>query len=183
MKIQEIFNQDPEYVEEILDENKQATGIFHIPIIRIKESLSKHFEKWGTSNFQIETFMWGTSCMMNCSVDLELEWKEIQKRKNEFSEGDLSFEVLMSTKFTGAYTVSVGRFQNNEDFSAIALSMCIKNAAKNIGRFFGFYLNQGHLDMETLDQIKKGDLNVKPERKSADKAVKKGVQNIINKNN
>lgn len=131
------------------------SGIYHIPILRVKEMLSQDFTNWGTDNFKIEIFTLGSSCMINCSVQLNLN----------------VVDVGVYT-FVGAYTFNISRYQDNQDWSATGLSECIKNAAKNIGRKYGMYLNQGMVDIQSLQLMKEGNFETKKSKKeSISKAI------------
>lgn len=145
MNLQEKFNTEPpsQYLIEIMDVST-PTGIYYIPILYVKEMLSQDFLAWEVEHIQIKEFMWGQSCMINCSLILVLH--------SVYEETENGTKIIIN-KYPGGFTFNISRYKNNEDWAAIGISECIKNAAKNIGRKYGMYLNQGRVDAQTLEGI------------------------------
>lgn len=154
--LQEWFDYEPpaEYLVEIMEKD-QPTGIFYIPVLNVKEMLAKDFEWWGTGNYNIVAVHYGNATMLNASIELIIRFRG---------------EVY---RLPGGYTFNVSRYGQNQDWSAIGISMCIKNAAKNIGRKYGMYLNKFEGDIEAIST----ELPVMPAQKM-DK-VKDGIDKLL----
>lgn len=169
MNLQERFNEPiPEgYAIEIMKvvEGKEVgTGLYHIPIIRIKEMLSTKFIRWTTSNFIFQMIPHGNKLFINASVYLEVELYPTNQ-----------YNTCHTFNFVGATTYELGRFEENQNHSATALSECIKNASKNIGRTFGLYLNQG---LENQLANFSQPIQVAPTKKKAD-PMKKAIDKLV----
>jgi len=167
MKLNELFSGNPEGVitMEVMS-NGITKDVQFIPIIKIKELLSQNFDFWGTSDFRWEYIMRGNEFFISATVTLNL-LKHIEGTSHKWS-------------FVGAATINIlnpnPTMEVNENHTASVLSACIKNAAKNIGRFFGMYLNTPESYTTPLTE-KVG--------KEAQKVitVKKTINNILKKQN
>lgn len=147
-KLQELFNTDipNECIAEIFDKNKNPTGIYFIPILRGLEMLSKDFVKWGTENLTYNFFQVGKKIFVSGAINLHLQY--------------LDGTELQNTVFAGGSTFDTSVFTNNENWVAILEAQCTKRAMQKIGRKYGMYLNQGLIDMETLEKNKDGDYEI-----------------------
>lgn len=135
--LQEWFDEDPpaEYVHELTGKDGKGIGVFYMKVLDIKKMLSVDFTKWGTSNFKIEPVRYGTNTLFNCQVTLDLIFR-----------GE-------SYSFEGGYTIDASIYTQSTNWAGVGVSMCLKNAVKNIGRKYGMYLNEGEvLDAELLDK-------------------------------
>lgn len=86
---------------------------------------------WGTKNFQYQLFKDGYA---NLCVAASLEL--------EISHG-YKAELSVQRTFVGACNFSLSSIEPNIHFLATAKSECIKNAASDIGKYFGRGLNDG----------------------------------------
>ena len=141
MNINEWLDQSPK-PEEIAT---NPDGSQYIPIGIVEQLLDDMTGKdWGTSNFKCtisETF---EHTLVHASVELTFA-------------NDLGAYRVMA----GSKTFNINDYPDNQDWAAIALSECIKNAAKKLGRRFGRELN-GRVDKPV---IKKEGVLPKPDEK------------------
>lgn len=101
------------------DPDKRAA---YIPIGIIENTLDE-FDSWDTYNFSGGIVKAGNFWFYDASVLLEVKFKA---------------KVI---KRTGAVTFQISSQDSNMDFAATALSFCIANAAKKLGKKFGRHLN------------------------------------------
>jgi hypothetical protein len=126
----------PEEVKENED------GSQYIPIGIVEKLLDEgaaHFDfgNWGTKKFQIQYHF--EQDLISASIDLEFDNRTV----------------------TGGITFRPDDYAPNEDFAAIAISECIKNAAKKLGNRFGRSLN-GRTENFT-PKPKKQSVKLKPD--------------------
>lgn len=138
----DLFDIDKWLTTECLpSEVKKIDGASYIPIGIIEEKLDK-FHTWSTSNFKFTIYKAGNTWIASGSVELDVEHP---------SRG-------LITR-VGAVSFQISSHDDNQDFEGTALSFCIANAAKKLGKTFGRHLN-GRLDTgETalpIIQTKKG---------------------------
>lgn len=100
---------------------------FFIPINLVEDRLDPL--TWSTKNFQHVIFKDGYSNLcVSASLELEIKYT------------DLNGDVIVRT-FVGACNFSLKAIEPNTHFLATAKSECIKNAASDIGKYFGRGLN------------------------------------------
>jgi hypothetical protein len=105
-------------------------GLSHfIPINNVEERLDPL--SWSTRNFQYTIFKDGYSNLcVAASLELEIKYFE------------LNGDAIIRT-FIGSCNFSLKAIEPNTHFLATAKSECIKNAASDIGKYFGRGLNEG----------------------------------------
>lgn len=125
MTTKEVFkNEVPEGNKSMLD-----NGAFYIPIGILEDSLDQLH--WSTKNFQYQIFKDGyANLCVAASLELQISYTEPKSG-------------LVTRTFVGASNFSLSSIEPNTHFLATAKSECIKNAASDIGRFFGRGLNEG----------------------------------------
>lgn len=117
--------------EDILGEVKTNTGTIaaFIPILELEYMLDPL--NWSTRNFQYQIFKDGyANLCVAASLELEIAYNDFVPKE---------FEIKRS--FVGACNFSLKSIEPNTHFLATAKSECIKNAASDIGRYFGRGLN------------------------------------------
>lgn len=86
---------------------------------------------WGTSKFQYQIFKDGyANLCVAASLELEINYT--------YDTG-----IKLTRTFVGACNFSISSIEPNTHFLATAKSECIKNAASDIGKYFGRGLNDG----------------------------------------
>jgi len=163
--LQKHFDKEPN--EEIIREFPKNSGLRYIPIREVKKLLNTHFYKWGVSNLKVQYIQRGHDFFVSGSVELNLDFRSYNTNNMTGK-----FELLDQESYTfiGANTFNVKNEQaegNNDNYEAILLANCIKNGAKNIGKFFGQNLNQ--LD----DYLPKEEEPEPPKANPINKAIKK----------
>lgn len=161
MKLQEKYRKP--IPEGYAVEYPEGSGVWHIPIYRIKELLGMEFESYKTKKFHFEYLQHGHECILSGSIVLVVVDAECGKHS-----------------FTGGANFNIKNYKSNQHFIATLESECIKNAAKKIGEFFGMSLNQDRLDIQTLQRIEQGDFSDKSTKKPKP-SVAKAVNDIIKK--
>ena len=159
MNLYEIFNTNPP--EESVEEYPLGSGIYHISILEIKKLLYQKFHWWGTSNYKSTIILRGDDAVISSFLELDLIYKN--------ADGEMS-----QHKFVGGFTFFASKYKPNDDYDGIAISECIKNASKNIGRFFGMFINP-----KKTSDILIPTTQQKKQQPTLDKAIKK----IIKKQN
>lgn len=164
------FNQNPP--EEIVKEFPIGSGVKYISIRDIKSMMNEYFVRWSTSNFKVQFLQIGHDLLVSGSVELTVVMPiTITNSTTQITE--LSGTDTFS--FIGANTFNVKSEQaegNNDNYEAILLSNCIKNAAKNLGVLFGYNLN-------TIDEYLPNYKQPKEAPKQKDKKVKSAIDNIL----
>lgn len=161
MKLQEKYKQP--IPDGYAVEFPKDSGIYNIPIMRVKEMLAECFETHSFHNFHFEYLQRGHDCILSGTINVSIH------------DIDCGVHTL-----TGGANFNLKRYADNQHFIATLKSECIKNAVKDIGEMFGFYLNQDLLDVQTLREIESGNLDgaVKP-KKPSQPSVKSAVNNIL----
>lgn len=107
--------------------DKTDNGYNFIPIRKLEEILDNLY--WSTKNFTYQIFKDGyANLCVAASLELEISYRN-------------STDTLISRTFVGACNFSLSSIEPNTHFLATAKSECIKNAASDIGLFFGRGLN------------------------------------------
>lgn len=141
------------------------SGIYHISILRIKELLIECFESHSFHDFHFEYLQRGHDCILSGTISVTVV------------DVDCGEHTLI-----GGANFNLKRYADNQHFIATLKSECIKNAVKDIGKMFGFYLNQDMVDIQTLREIESGEYQVeKPKQKSNTPSAKKAVDDILKK--
>ena len=168
MNLQQRFQADPPEwaVVELPDSNGNPKGIFAIPILEMKKMLSENFTKWSDSDFHYQYLHRESRCYLSADLVLNLEIEE---------DGRMYFwSFIGTTTFEISTFESENEYDNNDNFTATANSLCIVNAASKIGRQFGMFLNpKRDIDAMPISEAKKKS---KP-------SVKKTINLIIKKQN
>lgn len=139
----------------------------YIPI-GILENMLDSFN-WSTTNFQHSIFKDGYA---NLSVAASLELKIIYEKDGT--------QQLIERTFVGACNFSLSSIDPNTHFLATAKSECIKNAASDIGKYFGRGLNDGIIPV--AKKIEKKSVKSNPDSKIMKqflKAVEDGDNSTI----
>ena len=141
------------------NENKVAS---FIPILQLENMLDVF--DWSTGNFQYQLYKDGYAnlCVM-ASIELTIEYGQIKRT------------------FTGACNFELKGLYPNTHFLATAKSECIKNAASDIGVYFGRGLNNDVVPVQT-ESKEKPERRSKPDikiMKQFEEAVKNGDQAAI----
>lgn len=103
----------------------------YIPIGTLENMLDEL--EWSTTNFQHTIYKDGYANLC-VAASLELHIKYIEPS---------SSGVLINRSFVGACNFALNSIEPNSHFLATAKSECIKNAASDIGIYFGRGLNDG----------------------------------------
>lgn len=111
---------DVRYLEP--ENKKEEDRAAYIPIGIIENTLDE-FDSWDTYDFKGLIYKASNYWFYDASVILEVTHSGIKIRKS------------------GAVTFPISSQDTNMDFSATALSYCIANAAKKLGKKFGRHLN------------------------------------------
>jgi hypothetical protein len=165
--LQEQFNQNPP--DEIVKEFPIGSGVKYIGIRDIKRLLNENFYKWSTSNLKVQYIQRGHDFLVSGSIELNVDYRVYLE--NNVHPDDLLIHETYT--FIGANTFNVKTEQaegNNENYEAILLANCIKNASKNIGNLFGANLN-------TIDEYLPTYTDVKSEPTKPN--IKKTITKII----
>lgn len=143
----------------------EGSGIFHIPILRVKEMLIEDFESHKFYDFHFEYLQRGHDCILSGSIVLTVV------------DADCGEHT-----FTGGANFNLKRYADNQHFIATLKSECQKNAVKDIGEKYGFYLNASMIDIQTLREIENGEYQVEKQPKKPSKpSAKKAVDDILKK--
>lgn len=126
-KFKTMFNSDiPEGITKEIEVGKNKVASF-IPIEELEYMLDA--VDWNTKNFQSQLYKDGyANLCVAASLELEINY---------------NYETGVSIKrtFVGACNFSLNSIEPNTHFLATAKSECIKNAASDIGKYFGRGLN------------------------------------------
>lgn len=139
MNLQEHFNY--EISETDLKEFPSGSGVFHIPILNLKQKLSKDFLSWGTENVKTQIILRGNEIITSTSLELNLVFDDM--------EGNIS-----QHKFVGAFTFKDSRYAPNDDLEGIGIAEALKNASKNIGKAYGLLINSDLSYLPTYTDVK-----------------------------
>lgn len=142
-------------------------GAFHIPIEQLESCLDKF--NWSTQNYQWQVFKDGYA---NLQVAAALELVII------FVTGE--GEAIKRT-FVGACNFPLSQLGHIPDWNATAKSLCIKNAATDIGKWLGRGINSEILP-DRSTKSKNGQSLMKPDSKIMQqflKAMEDGDQATI----
>lgn len=121
-----------------------------IPILELEKMLDV-FE-WSTTNFQYQIFKDGyANLCVAASLELGIEYH------NEYGR-------LTKRMFVGACNFALKSIDPNTHFLATAKSECIKNAASDIGKYFGRGLNNSIVPSQK-EPPKKEMIKKKPDSK------------------
>jgi len=169
LSLSEWINQDP-YPEEIRYNEDQSA---YIPIEFIKVKLDYLSPQWETRNFNHFFFPTPNGALIcSASVELEISYK-VDIRTEEGKQFIPPTYNTVKRTLSGTATFDVQKYYPNQNWAAIALSLSIVSAAKEIGPFFGKLLNKDLLTVPTevlkkasapaLDKLKNtiNKLNVK----------------------
>lgn len=121
-------------------------GSKYLPIERVEFCLDQY--NWSTKNFHYSIFKNGYADLcVAASIELVIEYKENA--------------VIIQRTFVGACSFSLKYIEPNQHFLATAKSECVKNAASDIGTYFGRGLNEGFVSPEQPEAKQK--LKMKPD--------------------
>lgn len=141
LSLSDWLNQDPLPQEVRYNADTSA----YIPVEFIKVKLDYLDSHWGTQNFNhfLQHIQGRDYCFG--SVELIISFLELKKDANMIGS------KLVQTKriITGAANFDLQKYQPNENYAATCLSLCIVNAAKELGVFFGKNLNKEMLTVPT----------------------------------
>lgn len=126
-----------------------SDGARFIPIEKLEPMLDDI--EWSTSNFKYDIFKDGYA---NLCVAASIELSTGYTKEND------SFETVT---FVGGCNFSLSSIAPNTHFIATAKSECIKNAASDIGKYYGRGLNIGLTPAAT--QVEKKVVKSKPDSK------------------
>ncbi len=155
------------YNEEILSNDPPITadngfGALHIPIEQLENQLDSF--NWSTKNYQWQLFKDGyANHSVAASIELVINYKK---------DGETT-----SRTFVGACNFSVQSLNGITDWNATAKSLCIKNAASDIGKWFGRGINKEILPDRS--EIKKDTVSVV--KKKPDSKIMKQFMSAIEK--
>jgi hypothetical protein len=151
----------PEHCIAELQTNENRVASF-IPIFQLENMLDVF--QWSTSNFQYQIFKDGyANLCIAASLELEIVFGDIRR------------------KFVGACNFGLKDLFPNTHFLATAKSECIKNAASDIGKYFGRGLNNDVVPTQ-IDPKDKPIKRSKPDikiMKQFEEAVKNNDQAAI----
>lgn len=139
---------------------KTDEGYDYIPI-GVIENLLDYFDWWNNTDFKYQINKIDRAFVADASILLSVGYMVNNKERILRRNGSVSFVV---------------RGDDTKDFSSIALSLCIANAAKKLGNRFGRSLN-GRSELGDIIQISKEAL---PE---PDMVVLQKWKNAIKKKN
>jgi hypothetical protein len=149
--------------------NIEGSEARYIPIGELESMLD--WFNFSTGNFQYQVFKDNYSGLsVMASIELVIFYKE--------DNG-----VLIRRSFVGACNFQISAISPNQHFLATAKSECIKNAASDIGTYFGRGLNDGISQVEITPNIEpKKSKKSKPDSKILEqffKAVKDNDEKTI----
>lgn len=123
-----IVNTDvPENIVGEIETNDHRIAAF-IPILELEKMLDVF--QWSTSNFQYQFIKDGyANLCVAASLELSISYNCSEEK------------VYKTRTFVGACNFSLKSIEPNTHFLATAKSECIKNAASDIGKYFGRGLN------------------------------------------
>lgn len=159
-----------EIPEGVLGEINTNTGqvASFIPILELEYMLDPL--NWGTKNFQYQIFKDGyANLCVAASLELEIVY-------NDFAPSQFEIKRV----FVGACNFSLKSIEPNTHFLATAKSECIKNAASDIGKYFGRGLNNDIVPSNA--KVEKTTVKANPDNKIMKqflKAVEKGDEKTI----
>lgn len=141
--------------------NTQQKVAFFIPIMDLENMLDPF--NWCTRNFNYQVFKDGYAnlCVV-ASLELQISYPN--------QEGDLTIRT-----FVGACNFALNSIEPNTHFLATAKSECIKNAASDIGKYFGRGLNNDVVPAQHA--IEKKSVKSKPDSKIMQQFLKAVEQN------
>lgn len=146
--------------------NEQPTSVLsnqdgsqYIPIGVIEKKLDEIFSSWNTSN-------WRSSIII-------ITGKEYYDASVELIVFDKESKVTVTK--TGSVTFPIFEMDDNKNYAATALSFCIANAAKRLGKVFGRELNNR---MTTLDTASTGINSSAPDTSDKDNAIAKEFEKV-----
>lgn len=147
LSLSDWLNQQPLDSEIRFNEDQSR----YLPIEFVKPKLSYLDPNWSTQNFNHQFIPYGDGKLIcSGSVELIIDWIERLDNpvKNTLSAG---VSVYQKNKriITGSATFFVEKYVPNMNFGATCLSLCIVNAAKELGPFFGQDLNKDILTIPT----------------------------------
>lgn len=160
MKLQEKYKQP--IPDGYAVEFPEGSGIYHIPILRVKEMLIEDFESHKFYDFHFEYLQRGHDCILSGSIVLMVDDKDCGVHT-----------------FTGGANFNLKKYADNQHFIPTLKSECQKNAVKDIGEKYGFYLNASMIDIQTLREIESGNLDGAVKPKKNQPSVGKAVSNIL----
>lgn len=129
--------------------NGNGKVALYIPIIELENMLDPL--SWNTKNFHYQIFKDGyANLCVAASLELDISY--------ENQIGDYTIRT-----FVGACNFSLNSIEPNTHFLATAKSECIKNAASDIGKYFGRGLNKEAVP--TQEKIEKKTVKAKPDNK------------------
>lgn len=105
-------------------------GARYLSIDIVRKKADELFDKWEHSNFAFNSFLFGKETFASGSL-----WVKIQYA----GDGISAYERTMS----GAATIKLSNYQNNEHFAETLKSLCIVNALSQEYVCFGKNLNAG----------------------------------------
>lgn len=109
----------------------EGTEARHIPIGELEKLLDEL--SYSTSNFQYQMYKDGyANLCVAASLELSIEYWSTP-----------TAQVSIKRNFVGACNFPLSSISPNQHFLATAKSECIKNAASDIGKYFGRGLNDG----------------------------------------
>lgn len=136
-----LFNEDPNPI--VIKEFPERSGIFHIPIEEVKIMLWDDFKKWDTERFQFRIDIVGESTFVSGSVELVLY-------PHDNSD---AFRFTGSCTYNASANPSHSPIDVNDNYAGTVLAECIKNAAKNLGRKYGMFLNSKNIVNKNLEKV------------------------------
>lgn len=153
------------------EDMEPVDGAFHIPIDKLEIRLDEL--DFSTRNFAYQIFKDGyANLCVSASLELEIKYKDKTK--------------VLTRSFIGACNFSLKSIEPNSHFLATAKSMCIKNAASDIGKYYGRGLNADLAP--AVRQVEKAIVKSRPDSKimqrfldaieSGDKATEIMLSNI-----
>lgn len=133
----------------ILPEDLEAIdGAFFIPIDKLENRLDEL--DFSTRNFQYQIYKDGyANLCVSASLELEIRYKDKTK--------------VLTRTFIGACNFSIKSIEPNSHFLATAKSMCIKNAASDIGKYYGRGINADIAP--SVIRVEKQEVKSKPDSK------------------
>lgn len=134
----------PDGLKEMVDE-----VAYFIPIGKLENMLD--VLNWNTSMFNFQIFKDGyANLCVAASLELEISYTDLQGG-------------LVTRTFVGASNFALASLEPNTHFLATAKSECIKNAASDIGRYFGRGLNDGIVP--SSKKVERKSVKAKPDSK------------------
>jgi hypothetical protein len=149
--VKEWLNQEPPE-----SEIRFINGLAYLPI-DIVETLLDELGYWDTKNFTHHYFEFGGTLWISASLELNVSYVDGS------SHG-------MSRVLVGTSTFSFPSLGNNTHYASSAKSFCIVNAASELGRRFGRFLNKSVIEE---------NINVERPKLKPDAIVKKQFANAI----